>query len=135
MLRLLGRNVLCHILLRIFALEKIGQLLRVGPEVSTKKKYTYAVLAKEVNSHLRGSPRHRWNFTRKQRQDMTSQIFNLPGILKDQNDLKNFEPPSADTTLIPFVEPPKEDGLACQQCPYVARQLHSIQKHCREEHE
>lgn len=95
--------------------------------------YRTAVLAEEICSHL-GNRIHRRCLIKEKRREIKSQVFCVPGILKYQEDLKSFRLPGPNTAVIPFIEPPKKDGLACQKYLYVTRQLHQMQGHCQKEH-
>lgn len=91
------------------------------------------VLAAHVNSHLLHS-RHRRNFTQKQRHNIKTQILNIPGIIKDQTSLLQWTLPSPDTDPIPYIKPPMSDGLGCNICLYVVRNIRGILEHYRDDH-
>lgn len=92
-----------------------------------------AILADEVKTHLR-QPRHRRSLTPKQRQEVSISILDIPNILTNQDDLVEWAFPSPDTEPIPYIEPPLGDGLGCNECGYVVRDLGRMQEHCRKEH-
>lgn len=93
----------------------------------------HAVLANEVKSHLLDD-KHRWTLTKKERGDIESRVREFPGVLQTQEDLVNFKLPSPDTPVLPFIAPPKEDGLRCKICGYVTRTVSGMRSHCREKH-
>src|SRR3569833_2820161 len=61
-------------------------------------------------------------------------IDTIPGIIRDQSGLRRFQFPPPTIDPIPFIAPPEEDGLRCNECGYVTRTVQWIQRHCREEH-
>ena len=67
----------------------------------------------------------------KQRQQLAMAITSHPGIIRNQNDLAGFQYPQPTISYIPQLAPPQTDGLKCWKCPYIARQLQTIQQHCR----
>ncbi|KAH7142951.1 hypothetical protein B0J13DRAFT_636782 [Dactylonectria estremocensis] len=90
-------------------------------------------LAAQVNSHLL-HPRHRRNFTQKQRHNIKTQVLNIPGIIKDPASLLQWTLPFPDTDPIPYIKPPMSDGLGCNACLYVVRGIQRMQEHCRDDH-
>ncbi|KAH7111676.1 hypothetical protein B0J13DRAFT_659876, partial [Dactylonectria estremocensis] len=94
----------------------------------------YAVVAKEIPSHLLHQIVHQRQFTSQERQDIKGRIEAIPGILKTQEALQDFQYPPTNTPVIPFIEPPRPDGMQCIECSRVFRQKRRIQQHCREEH-
>ncbi|KJZ71103.1 hypothetical protein HIM_09522 [Hirsutella minnesotensis 3608] len=77
----------------------------------------HAVLADEVKTHLRNE-KHRLTLSLQHRSNIASEIQQIPGILKRQEDLINFELPRPDSPVLPYIAPPKEDGLRCDTCGY-----------------
>jgi Orsellinic acid/F9775 biosynthesis cluster protein D len=58
----------------------------------------------------------------------------MPDIAKDQAGLQQWKLPAPDIDPIPYIEPPVQDGLGCNACPYVVRDVRQMQRHCRIEH-
>ena len=92
-----------------------------------------ACLPREVGTHLRSKHRglpaaHRATIVQAVAQ--ASQ-----GLYQSQADLAaRFRLPDRPIPAIAQLEGPFQDGLKCQACPYVARQVVSIQEHCRSAH-
>jgi hypothetical protein len=93
----------------------------------------YAVLAKEVRSHL-SNAQHRYSLTIGERRQIELMVQEFPGVLQTQDDLVNFKLPGPNTPALPFIAHPKDDGLQCQTCGFVTRSIHNIQYHCRQKH-
>lgn len=91
----------------------------------------FACIANEVATHLR--KRHR-NISSRERQQIVSIVGQIQNVIRERAELiaLQYPPPTADP--IPFIDPPKLDGLRCQLCPYIARQPQKIQAHCRNVH-
>ncbi|RKK80935.1 hypothetical protein BFJ68_g17672 [Fusarium oxysporum] len=94
------------------------------------KSCQFAYVAKEADSHLR--VRH--SMPTAERQVIIQQVQAIPGIIQDQAGLQAFPFPPPTTKPIPFIAPPRDDGIACNACPYVIGTIQGIQKHHREEH-
>ena len=90
-----------------------------------------AVLSREVLSHLRG--RHR-GIDIPRRRRIADTVSSWPAVIQDQAGLIDFRLPPRSISYIPQLAAPETDGLKCRQCPYVARHLQMIQKHCRDTH-
>lgn len=91
------------------------------------KQCGWAVVAKEVLTHLRARYRA---ISIQQRQQLAATIAAYPGIILDQDGLVGFQFPPPTISYIPQLAPPQTDGLKCRKCPYIARQLQTIQQHC-----
>ena len=92
-----------------------------------------AYLPREVGTHLRSKHRtlpaaHRAAIVRAVAQGSQ-------GIYQSQADLAaRFRLPDRPIPAIARLEGPFQDGLKCRACPYVARQVFSVQEHCRTAH-
>ncbi|KAK4158666.1 hypothetical protein QBC43DRAFT_328580 [Cladorrhinum sp. PSN259] len=53
------------------------------------------------------------------------------GIFRNQADLELFILPQRPVPAVPELAGPYFDGLKCDQCSYIARQVRLIQEHCR----
>ncbi|KAL6411744.1 hypothetical protein AUP68_04118 [Ilyonectria robusta] len=93
------------------------------------KKCGFACVSNEVPTHLR--IRHRY-MTTTNRNKAAKDIQSIPGIIKSQSELADFQFPPPTANPIPFLSPPQLDGLNCRKCPYIARQVQKIQAHCRD---
>ncbi|KAL6405826.1 hypothetical protein AUP68_10965 [Ilyonectria robusta] len=93
------------------------------------KKCGFACVSNEVPTHLR--IRHR-DITPTNRNKAAKNIERIPGIIKSQSELADFQFPPLTASPIPFLSPPQPDGLKCRKCPYIARQVQKIQAHCRD---
>lgn len=91
----------------------------------------YACVANEVETHLR---RHHHNMGKNARSRVIYEAKAIPGIIRTQNKLQHFQLPDSVEKAVPYIAPPKTDGLRCQACPYIARQPQRIQEHCRKVH-
>ncbi|KAH7232460.1 hypothetical protein B0J15DRAFT_455425 [Fusarium solani] len=88
----------------------------------------FACVSNEVPAHLQTRHRH---MTPAERQEVAGNIARIPGIIRDQSGLDEFRFPPPTINEIPFLVPPKSDGLKCRKCPYIAKQIQKIQAHCR----
>ncbi|KAH7119369.1 hypothetical protein B0J13DRAFT_457857 [Dactylonectria estremocensis] len=94
----------------------------------------YCVIVAHIDRHLR-QPCHRRFYTQKQRCDIISEVLTIPDVIKDKAELQQWPWPPPSIDPIPYIKPPMQDGLGCNACPYVARQVKRIQKHYQERHE
>jgi hypothetical protein len=92
-----------------------------------------AVLAAELKTHLLNS-RHRRRFSKEERKSMEARVLNIPYIIKDQEALRQWAYPIPTSSPIPFLNPPIKEGLGCNTCLYVVREVRRMQQHCRQEH-
>lgn len=92
-----------------------------------------AVVADEVVSHIKSQHTEETSISSKLRQ-IHNTIQAIPGIIYNQKELKEWSVPPVITDSIPWIPPPKNDGLGCDQCLYVARQTRRINQHYREKH-
>jgi hypothetical protein len=65
----------------------------------------------------------------------------LPGLIRDRNELSRLVWPPANRPPIPVLQEARKDGMKCQlkdnqgvPCQYIACQVRKIQEHCREKH-
>ncbi|KAI5455854.1 hypothetical protein BGZ63DRAFT_397470 [Mariannaea sp. PMI_226] len=58
-------------------------------------------------------------------------ILRIPGIIRNQSGLKSFQFPPPTDPPISILQPPQLDGLKCQKCSYLARNVQKMQAHCR----
>jgi hypothetical protein len=95
--------------------------------------YAFASVADEVATHLR--TRYR-DIQPEHRQDLVDKIKQIPNILHSQDELYRYLQYRMDTFKpIPYLTPPKSDGLKCRACGYIVRHIQKIQKHCTEKHQ
>jgi hypothetical protein len=60
------------------------------------------------------------------RQDLVEKINQIPNILRNQDELRDLRYPTDIIKPIPYLAPPKPDGLKCRACGHIAA-LTSIQ--------
>ncbi|EXL66760.1 hypothetical protein FOPG_17083 [Fusarium oxysporum f. sp. conglutinans race 2 54008] len=93
----------------------------------------FASVADEVATHLR--TRHR-DIQSERRQELVEKIKQVPNILHSRDDLRHYLQYPTDTIQpIPYLTPPKPDGLKCRACGHIVRRVQKIQKHCSEKHQ
>jgi hypothetical protein len=91
----------------------------------------YACLVKELPNHL--MKQHK-QISLVRRQAIIKWADGHPQLFQKQKDLEHFSVPSLPVPPIPELEGPFSDGLKCSSCPYIVRQVRSIQEHCRTTH-
>ncbi|TVY64128.1 hypothetical protein Focb16_v014221 [Fusarium oxysporum f. sp. cubense] len=94
------------------------------------KSCQFACVAKEADSHLR--VQH--SMPAAERHIIIQAIQAIPDMIQDQAGLQAFPFPPPTTKPIPFIAPPRKDGIACDKCPYIIRTIKDIQKHCINKH-
>ncbi len=92
----------------------------------------YACIADEVATHLRHHHSESMNVDR--RKVVVEAVAKIPDIIRNQEELRNFRYPPPTTEPIPFIAPPRADGIRCNECGFVIRTVQGIQAHCRKEH-
>ncbi|KAH7169524.1 hypothetical protein DER46DRAFT_645872 [Fusarium sp. MPI-SDFR-AT-0072] len=92
----------------------------------------FASVADEVATHLR--TRHR-DIQPERRQELVEKINQIPNILRNQDELRDLRYPTNMIEPIPYLVPPKPDGLKCRACGHIVRRVQKIQKHCTEKHQ
>ncbi|KAK7571375.1 hypothetical protein V3481_018589 [Fusarium oxysporum f. sp. vasinfectum] len=114
--------------------------LRIGPFVHVVELNLVicldcktAILARQVKAHL-VDPLHRQHLTLKERRNISNQILEIPNILKDTDDLQHWKFPPPEAEPVPYLEPPLHNGLGCNSCRYIGRDLRRIREHYRQEH-
>ncbi|KAJ3454446.1 hypothetical protein MRS44_018340 [Fusarium solani] len=91
------------------------------------KKCEFACVSNEVPTHLQ--TRHR-DIPPTERRRVAEVIGSIPGVIKDQSGLEEFQFPPPTINEVPFLTPPKPDGLKCRKCPYIVKHLKKIKAHC-----
>ncbi|EWZ27792.1 hypothetical protein FOZG_18494 [Fusarium oxysporum Fo47] len=93
----------------------------------------FASVADEVATHLR--TRHR-DIQPERRQELVEKIKQIPNILHSRDDLRHYlRYPTNTIEPIPYLAPPKPDGLKCRACGHIVRRVQKIQNHCAEKHQ
>ena len=88
-----------------------------------------ACLPREVPTHLRS--KHRALPAARRAAIIRAVVQSTQGLCQSQRDLAAcFRLPAEPVPAIAQLDGPFRDGLKCKACPYVARHLVSIQKHC-----
>ncbi|KAG8664053.1 uncharacterized protein FPOAC1_014120 [Fusarium poae] len=72
--------------------------------------------------------------TRQETKRIAQKVAAIPGIAKNQDDLKNWILPPPTIQINPYIQAPRDDGLGCSHCQYVVRDKQQMQKHGRTEH-
>ena len=90
-------------------------------------------MPREVATHLRS--KHRV-LPAAARAAIVQAVARAPqGFCQSQGDLAaRFQLPDQPVPAIAQLEGPFRDGLKCQACPYIARQVRCVQEHCRTVH-
>lgn len=91
----------------------------------------FAVLVDEVGTHLQ--KRHR-DINSKERWAVINRAAELQGARRNQGDLLGFQFPPPTIDYVPYLAPPREDGLKCRECTYISRQIQKIKEHCKTKH-
>lgn len=95
------------------------------------RECAFAVLLNEVSSHL--VKRHQ-EITTAEQHNIVKKAADIPDARSSQADLQGFCFPPPTIDCVPYLAPPKKDGLKCNECPYIARHVQKIQEHCRKKH-
>jgi rubrerythrin len=80
----------------------------------------FASVADEVATHLR--TRHR-DIQPDHRRDLVEKINQIPNTLHTQDELRDLRYPTNTIEPVPFLAPPKPDGLICRACGYIFRRV------------
>ncbi|EXK26248.1 hypothetical protein FOMG_17150 [Fusarium oxysporum f. sp. melonis 26406] len=92
----------------------------------------FASIVDEVATHLR--TRHR-DIQPERRQELVEKIKQIPNIIHSRGDLRHYlQYPTDIIQPIPYLAPPKPDGLKCRACGHILRRVQKIQKHYSEKH-
>ena len=92
-----------------------------------------ACLAREAATHLRS--KHRGLSAACRATIVRAVARASQGLYQSQADLADrFRLPTRPIPAIPQLEGPFRDGLKCNACSYIARQVFPIQRHCRTAH-
>ncbi|PON20110.1 hypothetical protein TGAM01_v211033 [Trichoderma gamsii] len=92
----------------------------------------FACVANEVAAHLQ---QQHIPATAAEVRRISDVVKAIPGIIKTQEELRQWSVPPPTTPPIPIIPPPEPDGLGCNECPYVARTPKTIRAHYRNKHE
>ena len=94
--------------------------------------YRVACVGNKVTRHI--TSKHAGSPASARAKEIQTAVETIPGIIYDQKELKDWSVPPPTTAPIPYIPPPKEDGLGCNQYPYIARQIKRMQQHCRQKY-
>jgi Orsellinic acid/F9775 biosynthesis cluster protein D len=105
------------------------------------KKCKYAILPTEISSHF--TPTRPHGFPKEARQEIINRVAQIPGLIKDEEELEHRRFPFPIDTSKPVVglDAPKIDGFRCTIrtaegiCPYVGKDVRRIQEHCHKRHD
>ncbi|KAK4158655.1 hypothetical protein QBC43DRAFT_249019, partial [Cladorrhinum sp. PSN259] len=88
----------------------------------------HACTVEEINTHLR--TKHRY-FSVAERNAIVRTTQQSTSLFKNQAELEFLVLPQSPIPAVPDLAGPYLDGLKCDQCSYIARQVRLIQEHCR----
>lgn len=100
--------------------------------IAVCKECKIGVSIEGINAHLMGKKHEK--VPAKERRRIITELGQIPGIIQNQQGLRDFQFPIPSTKAIPELGEPKRDGIRCKKCSYVGRQRQGIQGHCRSEH-
>ncbi|KAI8394943.1 hypothetical protein FOFC_21656, partial [Fusarium oxysporum] len=95
------------------------------------KKCKVGFVASEIGNHLN---RKHGNISRKEKQRIIQAIAAHASIAKNQDEVKGWLLPPPSINPHEFIKPPRYDGLGCNHCIYVVRDMRRMKKHQRVEH-
>lgn len=94
------------------------------------KECGFACIANEVFAHLK---RHHGTMKASTRKQIDQVIRDIHGIIKTQEQLRQYPLPVAAVDPVPFIAAPKDDGLKCTYCIFICRTT-NMRRHQREKH-
>ena len=107
-------------------------------QVVVCKKCKYVVLPSIINAHFAAKPKH--GLSKEERQCIVAEIAEIDGLIKDNEDLRQYQFPFPSPTSLPIKElaEPKRNGIRCtfkvgdkgRECSFICCSLQQIQKHC-----
>ena len=100
--------------------------------IAVCKTCKFACVADESTTHLR--TRHGASMKVDHRKAVAKAIGEIPGIIRSQDELRDFQYPPPTTEPIPFLDAPQADGLRCNACGFIIRTIEGMQRHCRKAH-
>ncbi|KAJ3519961.1 hypothetical protein NM208_g13919 [Fusarium decemcellulare] len=95
------------------------------------KRCRVGLVASEIMNHLKNKHGH---FDRQERQRIKKAVAACKGVSEDQHGLRGWVLPPPTISPNPYIEPPRQDGLGCNDCAYVVREVRRMQEHCRTKH-
>ena len=101
-------------------------------------KCQYAVLPKNIDTHLKDEDTH--NMPRDDRQRVIEEVQKIEGLIQERSELNSISFPPASDPPIPYLQEPRADGMKCKlftegkPCRYIACQIQKIQEHYRDKH-
>ncbi|KAF6525709.1 hypothetical protein HZS61_011504 [Fusarium oxysporum f. sp. conglutinans] len=78
------------------------------------QKCKVGFITSEVANHLK---RKHGNISQKERQRIKQAVATCEGVAKDQAELQGWILPPPTISPNPYIKPPQEDGLGCDDCP------------------
>ncbi|KAH7116672.1 hypothetical protein B0J13DRAFT_653302 [Dactylonectria estremocensis] len=91
----------------------------------------FGCVANEVQGHIE---RKHTTITEEKANSIIKTVNEITGLIHSQAGLCNFPFPPPTIDPIPYIEPPKTNGLQCHTCDYVVRNVRKMQQHCRDKH-
>jgi hypothetical protein len=83
------------------------------------KECKFRVVANVINAHLRGE-KHK-DVSKKERRRIIAEITQIPGVIKEESELKDLPFPPPTSQAIPELEQPRDDRMRCKTCRYISR--------------
>jgi hypothetical protein len=90
------------------------------------------VIVPSARTHVRSM--HREAVPALQRNRAAYTLTLLPAMIQKEAELDCYEGPIFVRKAIPYLGPPKTNGLKCPQCSHMCRNVRMMQLHCRQEH-
>jgi hypothetical protein len=90
------------------------------------------VIVPSARTHLRSM--HAGLVAASQRNTAAYTLTLLPDMVHKETELDNYPAPVSVRKAIPYLGPPRTDGLKCSQCSHMCRNARMMQLHCRQEH-
>ncbi|KAF4473075.1 ATP-dependent DNA helicase Q1 [Fusarium albosuccineum] len=95
------------------------------------KRCKVGFVTSEVVNHLKTKHGH---IDKKERQRIKQAVAACDGVSKDQAELRGWVLPPPTIGPNPYIKAPQQDGLGCNHCIYVVREVRRIREHCRDQH-
>lgn len=90
------------------------------------------IIVPSAYSHIYS--RHKEAVPAMQRNRATYTLTLLPGMVRKETELSDYQGPVSVCKAIPYLGKPRTDGLKCERCSYVCRNARLMQHHCRAVH-
>jgi uncharacterized C2H2 Zn-finger protein len=85
----------------------------------------FIVLVNEVFTYLHKQHKYK----PKKARSIEAKARQVVGVMQNQDELHIWQPPPATSNAIPELGQPATDGLSCDECQYIIRDVKTMQKH------